>query len=99
MDTYSEIINEFNSTFSTNASLCEDLKVEWDLGDCRSFALYQLVEDQRSAPFGTVLYHHIGSYNTGEVYEAEGQPASSSAHDSIVLKNFSLCLQTRRLVD
>lgn len=72
MDTYSEIINEFNSTFSTNASLCEDLKVGWDLGDCRSFALYQLVEDQRSAPFGTVLYHHIGSYNIGEVYEAEG---------------------------
>lgn len=30
MDTYSEIINEFNSTFSTNASLCEDLKVGWD---------------------------------------------------------------------
>lgn len=72
MDTYFEIINEFNSTLSSNASLCEDLKVGWDLGNCRSFALYQLVEDQRSAPFGTVLYHHIGSYNTGEVYEAEG---------------------------
>ena len=85
MDTYSEIINEFNSTFSTNASLCEDLKVGWDLGDCRSFALYQLVEDQRSAPFGTVLYHHIGSYNIGEVYEAEGTAgfSFSSRLDSI----------------
>ncbi|WP_323877448.1 hypothetical protein [Aeromonas caviae] len=79
------IINEFNITFSTNASLCEDLKVGWDLGDCRSFALYQLVEDQRSAPFGTVLYHHIGSYNTGEVYEAEGTAGFklSSRLDSI----------------
>lgn len=66
------IINGFNSTFSANASLCEDLKVDWDLGDCRSFALYQLVEDQRSAPFGTVLYQHIGSYNTGPHYEKEG---------------------------
>ncbi|MFM5331528.1 hypothetical protein ACET9Z_03835 [Aeromonas veronii] len=85
MDTYSEIINEFNTTFSTNASLCEDLKVGWDLGNCRSFALYQLVEDQRSAPFGTVLYHHIGSYNTGEVYEAEGTAgfSLSSRLDSI----------------
>lgn len=85
MDTYSEIINEFNSRFSTNASLCEDLKVGWDLGDCRSFALYQLVEDQRSVPFGTVLYHHIGSYNTGEVYEAEGTAGFrlSSRLDSI----------------
>ncbi|WP_421352428.1 hypothetical protein [Aeromonas sp. 604443] len=79
------IINEFNSTFSTNASLCEDLKVGWDLGDCRSIALYLLVEDQRSAPFGTVLYHHIGSYNTGEVYEAEGTAGFSlcSRLDSI----------------
>ncbi|WP_393935176.1 hypothetical protein [Aeromonas rivipollensis] len=66
------IINEFNSTFSANASLCEDLKVGWDLGDCRSFALYQLVEDQRSAPFGTVLYQYIGSYNVGPHYEKEG---------------------------
>ncbi|CAJ1808633.1 MULTISPECIES: hypothetical protein [Aeromonas] len=72
MDTYSEIINEFNSTYSTNASLCQDLKVGWDLGDCRSFTLYQLVEDQRSASFGTVLYQYIGSYNVGPHYEKEG---------------------------
>ena len=72
MDTYSEIINEFNSTYSTNASLCQNLKVGWDLGDCRSFTLYQLVEDQRSASFGTVLYQYIGSYNVGPHYEKEG---------------------------
>lgn len=88
MDTYSEIINEFNSTFSTNASLCEDLKVGWDLGDCRSFALYQLVEDQRSAPFGTVLYNHIGSYNTGEVYEAEGTAGFSLCSRLDSIENF-----------
>ena len=72
MDTYSEIINEFNSTYSTNARLCQDLKVGWELGDCRSFTLYQLVEDQRSASFGTVLYQYIGSYNVGPHYEKEG---------------------------
>lgn len=66
------IIDEFNSTFSTNASLCEDLKVGWDLGGCRSFDLYQLVDDQRSAPFGTVLYQYIGCYNVGPHYEKEG---------------------------
>ncbi|MEG0007817.1 MAG: hypothetical protein RR761_07275 [Aeromonas sp.] len=71
MVTYSDIINEFNSTFSANASLCEDLKVGWDLENCRSFALYQLVEDQRSAPFGTVLYQYIGNYNVGPHYEKE----------------------------
>ncbi len=99
MDTYSEIINEFNSTFSTNTSLCEDLKIGWDLGNCRSFALYQLVEDQRSAPFGT-FYTTISAATTLVRYTRQrGQLASGSVHDLIVLKNFSLCLQTRRLVD
>jgi len=72
MDIYSDITNEFNRTFSANASLCEDLKAGWNLGGCRSFDLYQLVDDQRSAPFGTVLYQYIGSYNVGPHYEKEG---------------------------
>lgn len=66
------IIDEFNSAFSTNASLCEDLKIGWDLDGCRAFDLYRLVDDQRSAPFGTVLYQYIGSYNVGPHYEKEG---------------------------
>lgn len=66
------IIDEFNSIFSANASLCEDLKIGWDLDGCRSFYLYRLVDDQRSAPFGTVLYQYIGSYNVGPHYEKEG---------------------------
>lgn len=66
------IIDEFNSIFSASASLCEDLKIGWDLDGCRSFYLYRLVDDQRSAPFGTVLYQYIGSYNVGPHYEKEG---------------------------
>lgn len=66
------IIDEFNSIFSANVSLCEDLKIGWDLDGCRSFYLYRLVDDQRSAPFGTVLYQYIGSYNVGPHYEKEG---------------------------
>lgn len=66
------IIADFNRIFSANASLCEDLKVGWDLGGCRSFDLYQPVDDQRSAPFGTVLYQYVGSYNVGPHYEKEG---------------------------
>ncbi|HHC6509731.1 TPA: hypothetical protein ACN36F_002100 [Vibrio parahaemolyticus] len=70
-DSY-EILDEFNKTFSANASLCVDTRIGLDVDGCSEFFMYQRLEDQRKASLGEVLYRRIGSYCVGDYFNEQG---------------------------